>query len=104
MKKFIKQITFQHKLVDVINKGTEAEQAIDLVPENRVIVRYMEGEEADLIIEDALVETTDIDESSILIKKSDMNKENPDNIDLSNVGSQVLLEELLKKLEGYINK
>jgi len=103
IKKIVKQITFQKKLIEVINKDTEQEQSIDLVPEDRVIVRYVEGEETELIVDGALIETPDIDEPSILIKKEDMSLGNPNNYDLSTVGSQELLTALLEKLNDKIN-
>ena len=99
--KFIKQIMYQRKLVEKIENS---EELIELVPEDRVIVRYVEGEESELIIGDALKETPDVEEPSILIKKSDMSSGNPDGVDLSNVGSQELLEQLLINLKNKINK
>lgn len=104
VKKIVKQITFQHKLVDVINEGTEHEEIMDLVPTNRVIVRYVEGEESELILDDALIETRDIDEPSVLIKQETMSSGNPDNVDLSTIGSQELLEQLLLNLENNLNQ
>ena len=99
--KFIKQIMYQRKLVEKFN---DSEELIELVPEDRVIVRYVEGEESELIIGDALKETPDVEEPSILIKKSDMSSGNPDGVDLSNVGSQELLEQLLINLKNKINE
>ena len=103
-KKIVKQITFQHKLVEVVNEGTNEEQILDLVPEDRVIIRYVEGEESELIIGDAIKETIDIDEPSVLIKSSDMSSGNPHNVNLSKIGSQELLKQLLKNVEDKLNK
>lgn len=104
VKKIVKQITFQHKRIDVENKGTDQEQINTLIPTNRVIVRYVEGEEAELILNDAIIETMDVNEPSVLIKQENMSSGNPNNYDLSTVGSQELLEQLLLNLENNLNQ
>ena len=97
VKKIIKQIAFQNRLIEIFNKGTDDETTIELVPNDRVVVKYVEGEETDLIVDGALIETPDIDEPSILIEKQKMSSGNPNSYDLSTVGSQELLTALLEK-------
>ena len=101
--KIVKQIMYQKELIDIINIDTEHEETIELVSEDRVIVRYVEGELSSLIKGNSLVETPDIDEPSVLIKKSDMSTGNPNSYDLSTVGSKELLEALLKNIENKLN-
>jgi len=104
VKKIIKQIAFQNRLIEIFNKGTDDETTIELVPNDRVVVKYVEGEETDLIVDGALIETPDIDEPSILTEKQNMSSGNPNNYDLSTVGSQELLTALLEKVGAKINE
>ncbi len=104
VKKIIKQIAFQNRLIEIFNKGTDDETTIELVPNDRVVVKYVEGEETDLIVDGALIETPDIDEPSILIEKQNMSSGNPNSYDLSTVGSQELLTALLEKVGAKINE
>ena len=102
VKKIVKQITFQKKLIRKINSDIK-EEIMDLVPEDRVTVKYVEGEEAELISGNALVET-DLVEPMLGINKNTMSSGNPNNYDLSTVGSQELLDQLILNLNNKINE
>ncbi len=99
-KRIITSVLFQKQTV----QKTDDDTFIDVIPSNRVIVNYVEGEEGKMMHGQSIIETPDIDEPSVLIETDTLNTQNPDNADLTKVGSKPMIDELFRTLTILINQ
>jgi|GEM_PF-3503871 len=94
--KIVKSILFQDRLTETMNEGTPAEVVIELIPEKRVIIYYIDDQEI------LPPNEKDFTMLSKLVKLSDMSLGNPESADLTKIGSQDLLVQLLDNIQKIV--
>jgi hypothetical protein len=94
--KIVKSILFQDRLTETMNEGTPAESVIELIPEKRVIIYYIDDQEI------LPPNEKDFTMLSKLVKLSDMSLGNPESADLTKIGSQDLLVQLLDNIQKIV--
>ncbi len=94
--KIVKSILFQDRLTETMNEGTPAETVIELIPEKRVIIYYIDDQEI------LPPNEKDFTMLSKLVKLSDMSLGNPESADLTKIGSQDLLVQLLDNIQKIV--
>lgn len=94
--KIVKSILFQDRLTETMNEGTPAESVIELIPEKRVIIYYIDDQEI------LPPNEKDFTMLSKLVKLTDMSLGNPESADLTKIGSQDLLVQLLDNIQRVV--
>jgi len=94
--KIVKSILFQDRLTETMNEGTPAESVIELIPEKRVIIYYIDDQEI------LPPNEKDFTMLSKLVKLTDMSLGNPESADLTKIGSQDLLVQLLDNIQKIV--
>lgn len=94
--KIVKSILFQDKLTETINEGTPVEEVIELIPEQRVIIYYIDDQEI------LPPNEKDFTMLSKLIKLNNLDTSNTNNYDISTIGNKELMNQLLINLENFL--
>jgi hypothetical protein len=94
--KIVKSILFQDRSVEMVNKGTPQEEIIELIPEKRIIIYYIDDQE----ILDSNKE--DFTMMSKLMKLDNLVNSNESNCELSRIGDNNLIIQLLSNLQSYL--